>query len=457
MKFQSNHLLKRENLFILISSSWISLWFSSLVFTVLILGDYEIETPTHHPIQTNSRDNYYSFRSGPTPQKQIVGDDHDNAAIAIEIPGVELQIPPPHLNQTKIQIILPDYDHATLTTSSTISQPKTSYKPKNKGWILLLHACTHSALKFFSPSPNCPDCVGLSEELRIVRLVMEMGYIPIAISCADETRRCWAPPRDIPRIEYALNHPLLLSGLSFHGDDGGDAGRDFDGDGGGGKNEKRGGGGERPERIFSIGASSGGALAAELVTKQISQAAIVMVMSLSDPVVKQMRKSPKPTYFAPMPRDKGTLQRVQRNVEALRRHGDENGGKGTAKSCYILDNESCDSLPLTPNYLVQRVPQMTREAAMTLTTKLKEVGHIDPGSNMLIVDPTKSNWRNIISPSNSTHWLDQFALKPGYSPLAKALHRAWAFHEYCSEVVVPALHFFEDWYNISKNYSNTYD
>jgi len=341
---------------------------------------------------------------------------------------------------------------------------------------------------------------------------MEMGYIPIAISCADETRRCWAPPRDIPRIEYALNHPLLLSGLSFHGDDGGDAGRDFDGDGGGGKNEKRGGGGERPERIFSIGASSGGALAAELVTKQISQAAIVMVMSLSDPVVKQMRKSPKPTYFAPMPRDKGTLQRVQRNVEALRRHGDENGGKGTAKSCYILDNESCDSLPLTPNYLVQRVPQMTREAAMTLTTKLKEVGHIDPGSNMLIVDPTKSNWRNIISPSNSTHWLDQFALKPGYSPvstthfvfsefrfecdvnvssftctfcfhfldlrfivivvtnpvfsgtslnnyykLAKALHRAWAFHEYCSEVVVPALHFFEDWYNISKNYSNTYD
>jgi len=44
-----------------------------------------------------------------------------------------------------------------------------------------------------------------------------------------------------------------------------------------------------------------------------------------------------------------------------------------------------------------------------------------------------------------------------YYKLAKALHRAWAFHEYCSEVVVPALHFFEDWYNISKNYSNTYD
>lgn len=219
------------------------------------------------------------------------------------------------------------------------------------------------------------------------------------------------PPRDIPRIEYALNHPMLLSGLSFDWDDGGDAG-------GEGKMKKGGGDGERPERIFSIGASSGGALAAELVTKQISQAAIVMVMSLSDPVVEKLRRSPRPIYFAPMPRDKGTLQRVQRNFESLRRHVDEDGRKGTGETRYILDNESCDSRPLTPDYLVQRVSQMTREAAITLTTKLKEVGHIDPGSNMLIVDPTKSNWRNIISPNNSTHWLDQFALKPGYSPVS---------------------------------------
>ena len=34
-------------------------------------------------------------------------------------------------------------------------------------------------------------------------------------------------------------------------------------------------------------------------------------------------------------------------------------------------------------------------------------------------------------------------LGPGVSPLAKALHRAWAFHEYCSGVIDPALDFFE--------------
>ncbi|KAL7466630.1 hypothetical protein ACHAXS_006923 [Conticribra weissflogii] len=352
----------------------------------------------HHPSTTNERDNH---RRDWQNSKR----GRDDLSIAKEIPGVELHIPPPHPNEPNIQIVYPDHHRATLSTRASSSSSLSS-KPKHKGWVLLLHACTHSALKFFSPSPRCPKCVGLSEELLIVRWVMDAGYIPIAISCADETRS------------------------------------DGDGD-------------ERLERVvFSIGASSGGTMAAELVAKQLSQAAIVMVMSLSDPLVEGLRRIPRPIYLAPMPRDEGTLRRVQRNFEALRGHDDGNGGdKGPEKSHIVLDTQSCDSLPLTPDYLVQRVPRMTREAAATLTSKLKDAGHIDHRSNRLIVDPTKSNWRNVISPRNGTHWLDRFALTPGYSPLAKALHRAWAFHEYCSEVVVPAIHFFEDWYDTSKRVS----
>ena len=113
------------------------------------------------------------------------------------------------------------------------------------------------------------------------------------------------------------------------------------------------------------------------------------------------------------------------------------------KEFIILDRKPCGLLHVTTTYLIQRVPYMTVKAAEELISKLKQADHIDSFSNMLHVDPTSSDWRSIVSPNNSTHWLDKFDLKPGYSPLAKALHRAWAFHEYCSEAVVPALTFLE--------------
>ena len=103
--------------------------------------------------------------------------------VAKEIPGIELHIPSPMNNEDSIQIVIP----------STMYQPSSS-----KGIVLLLHACTHSALKFFSSSPStCPNCVGLSEELRIVRLVIASGYIPVAISSIDRKSGCWSAARDV--------------------------------------------------------------------------------------------------------------------------------------------------------------------------------------------------------------------------------------------------------------------
>lgn len=190
--------------------------------------------------------------------------------------------------------------------------------------------------------------------------------------------------------------------------------------------------------IFAIGASSGGAFAAELLTNNIVKGALVMVMSLPNNVMKKMKQqqTQKPIYLAPMPRDANTMQHVIQNYEKC---------DSIMKEYIILDKSSCDSLPVTIEYLIQRVPGMTVEMGNDLIQQLKRAEHIDTISNMLIIDPTKSNWRDIITATtkNKTHWMDIFDLTPGYSPLAKALHRAWAFHEYCSEVVVPALRFFE--------------
>lgn len=298
---------------------------------------------------------------------------------AIEIPGIELQIPSQTPNQDAIQVV-----YATPPSPS-------------KGIVLLLHACTHTALKFFSPSSSCPECVGLSEELRIVRLVMQSGYLPVAVSCINRKSGCWSNP-DFARIETVLQHELFA---------------DY-------------------KTRYAIGASSGGSFAAQLLVRNTVQGALVMVMNLSKDVVDKLTKYPKPIFLAPMPRDKRTTSAAVQNYQEL---------NVLNSGMIVLDTTTCGSLPVTSYYLQQRVPGMTKDMAQLLINELTQAKHID--SQMLIVDPTQSNWRDIISPNNTTYWLNKFLLKPGYSPLAKALHRAWAYHEYCSEVVAPALEFFE--------------
>jgi hypothetical protein len=186
-------------------------------------------------------------------------------------------------------------------------------------------------------------------------------------------------------------------------------------------------------RIIAIGASSGGAFAAELVTRDTVDSALIMVMSLSNDVVTKLRKSPKPIYLAPMSRDVGTMKRVMKNYHDLE----------SVTKFIILDTSTCDSFPLTTRYLIERVPGMTTDTGNELISLFKNGGFIDLTNNRFIVDPTNSKWRTFISPTNATHWKNKFVLTPGHSPLAKALNRAWAFHEYCSETVLPALEFFE--------------
>ena len=299
------------------------------------------------------------------------------------IPGIELNIPSGMSNEDDIQIVYasPDYNPV--------------------GIVLLLHACTHNALKFFPSSETCLNCVGLSEELKIVRLLLERGYMPVSVSCVNRKSGCWSGP-DHLRIAKVLDHKLFSN----------------------------------YEKVYAIGASSGGTFAAELLVRGVVKGALVEVMSLSNEIVGKLKKSPKPLFLAPMPRDKRTLSGVIRNYEDLKSFNSE------GKNMIVLDTQSCDSIPVTRSYLQERVIGMTTTIADMLISKLLQEKHLD-SSQMLIVDPTKSNWRVIVSPTNTSYWLDQFPLKPGYSPLAKALHRAWAYHEYCSEVVLEALDLFE--------------
>lgn len=86
---------------------------------------------------------------------------------------------------------------------------------------------------------------------------------------------------------------------------------------------------------------------------------------------------------------------------------------------------------------------MKRSMADSIVKALLEAGHLDHVNLYFAKDPTQSNWRDILQSACGSVCLEHQSLAPGQSPLAKALHRAWAFHEYCSEVVLTALEYFE--------------
>ena len=237
--------------------------------------------------------------------------------------------------------------------------------------------------------------------MRIARIVIDQGYMPVAVTSSDTKSGCWSSDTDLIRLQKVLEYQLL----------------------------------KNYQVIYAIGASSGGRFAAQLLAYDLVQGALVMVSSLDDELLTKLEDNPRPIFLAPMPRDNRTTAAAVENYLVLKEFSKN-------KEAVMLDVKSCDALPVTTSYLIERVPKMTEDIANDLIQHLTNAKHLDR-KQMLAVDPTKSNWRGIISPNNSTYFADHFVLKPGFSPLAKALHRAWAFHEYCSEVVETALKMFD--------------
>ena len=289
------------------------------------------------------------------------------------------------------------------TTEVVYALPAT--KPL-RGIALLLHACTHNALKFFSPSPTCEQCVGLSEELRISRILLNKGYAILAVTSQNRQSGCWTNP-DMSKIRTALEEFQALIP-------------------------------EKVSSVIAIGASSGGGFATEVAANGNSKAALVMVMSLG-PVLRErlmkMGDNMPLVYLAPMPHDIRTTSKAKTDYEEMTKIlGDS--------LRVVFDETTCVSLPVSPDFLNERVPHMRRGMAAKIVKALAEAKHLD--SNLFFTrDPTRSNWRDVLKESCGDSCLENQSLEPGLSPLAKALHRAWAFHEYCSEVIEKALDFFE--------------
>ncbi|EJK70694.1 hypothetical protein THAOC_07926, partial [Thalassiosira oceanica] len=175
--------------------------------------------------------------AGQTP----TGADADDMRIARDVPGASLSVPSPVEGDGPVLAVYAD---------APVTEPA-------KGLVLLLHACTHSAYKFFARSGRCEECVGLSEEMRIARIALRNGYLPVAVSSADRDTGCWSKGRDAERVRAVLDAQFLRR--------------------------------YRDLSVVAVGASSGGALAAELALGGLADGALVMVMDLTDGTVGRLK------------------------------------------------------------------------------------------------------------------------------------------------------------------------
>lgn len=48
--------------------------------------------------------------------------------------------------------------------------------PNPRGTVFFAHGCAHAARDFWPPSPACPDCLGLPEEMAQAQQALARGY-----------------------------------------------------------------------------------------------------------------------------------------------------------------------------------------------------------------------------------------------------------------------------------------
>lgn len=350
---------------------------------------------------------------------------------------MQIQITTPLISHISLQHQIPSYTpipnfrvfienvHSEVLLNGSVEViHQTPTKCLPRGIFFIAHACTHSARDFWNRSHSCKNCTGLSEEVRIVRYALSKCYVVVAISSSDRVTGCWGQADN-----YRVRESLKIIARRYHR------------------------AAVTPWNVISFGASSGGSFVWGQVQRGEVDGAIIQIMALD---VTRGHLKRIPMVLSSMPRDHLTSKAMAQNANVLNNRQAE----------HVL-YQQCKPLPVSVEYLVERVDNMDEHLANFIMSALYKYNHVNistqienksavsttgyrrPGlSGYLIKDPTQSDWRDalhreaaLLSPDESI--LKDVVLTKGKSPLAKALHRAWAFHEYCSDNIAENIDWLE--------------
>ena len=276
--------------------------------------------------------------------------------------------------------------------------------PPGRRLALVFHACTHSANVFFPPSASCAECLGLCEEALVAERFRDAGYDVVALSSSDRRSGCWSFERDRGGARAAIDDWHARTGSA------------------------------RDSAIVAFGASSGGLFAEQLGARGV-------VDGVFSQVAPAHATAGRGGYFlalASMPRDTGSHARARAAFDAF----------PASRSAF----GECAPRPVDEAYLGGRLG-LPPASLTPVVAALRAAGHLDD-RGFLLKDPTRSPWRDVLAEADASGRSDAataclggdgpcLPLRAGRSSLAKALHVAWAFHEYCSDVLAAQIFWFD--------------
>lgn len=297
----------------------------------------------------------------------------------------------------------------TLITTPDGTQLVLQRASNSKGTVLLFHGCSHSATDFFPKSASCQPCLGLPEELHIVRKCLARGLSAIAVSSTDRQRKCWQTNRTSPdgpdydRVESALK------AAAEHGI--------F----------------QRDQPLFAVGASSGGYFATSLKARYPQMIASNSIVAPSATTSQSSHSSSMhPQVFTHMAvRDMRTAHQVGQDIMKIE------SAKFAALSLAV------QPIPITKEFLSSAFlnsgfPHWNYKLVQDVYKAIADGGLLD-GIGALAEDPRRSNWRSVVK-----HLADRMndSLVADKSPLSEELNRAWGAHEMTADRFDDTLDFF---------------
>ncbi|XP_015973362.1 uncharacterized protein LOC107496576 isoform X1 [Arachis duranensis] len=249
-----------------------------------------------------------------------------------------------------------------------------------KGVLFLAHGCDGRAVNFWDRSPQCPDCVGLPEERLLVLNALARGFAVITISSAG---RCWA----YNGVEKFVVKDIIKWFV----------------------------GKEKLEKLplVALGASSGGYFVSLLPTIMKFNSIVLMIAEGMFEKFDVEENYP-PTLFVHMPKDLYRQQKIDEYVEILKEKG------------IAADVVECMELPLSPNFLADRVPGLDQRLSRRLFEFFRKEGFIDRNGYMK-KDGRVTKWRKVLQ--EKKNFLVDKHLVPH---IQEELNLAFAYHEMTS-------------------------
>uniref|UniRef100_A0A0D9V5L5 Uncharacterized protein n=1 Tax=Leersia perrieri TaxID=77586 RepID=A0A0D9V5L5_9ORYZ len=245
--------------------------------------------------------------------------------------------------------------------------------------LFVAHGCHCRPENFWPPSPRCPGCVGLPEDVAITERALRRRFAVLALASA---RDCWSMGQEVSAAKRGIQTWTSQNGL-----------------------------GDLP--VAALGASSGGYFVSRLAA-EMRFAAVVLMIAEGSFGAGGVPAGYPPAMFLHMPKDHRRAALVERNSKMLQRNGVE-----------VKELKSME-LPLTPTILSERILGLNRGLSEMIWRVLKEEGFVDERGFMR-KDGRATPWKDAVVKRG--FW-DQ--VSPWAEHIQEELNLAYGYHEMTS-------------------------